>query len=408
LRIVYLHQYFNTPNMAGGTRSYEMSTRWAAQGHDVHVVTSTRTSKTSQSRWTTTEVDGVTIHWRGVPYSNGMNGLARLWAFLTFALVSGPRVRSLNGDAIFATSTPLTVILPALFAKFRRKTPIVFEVRDLWPELPIAVGALRNPIARWLARWLELVAYRRSARIVALSEDMADGVAKRGIARDRIVVAPNACDIVRFSVPADEGRLYRDQSDWLRGRDLVVYCGALGKINGVEYLVRLAAEMSKGGFDPAFAIYGSGREESSLRHLAQELGVLDQNLYMMGKVAKAEVPRILSAATVCTSLFLPIREMQANSANKFFDALAAHRPIAINYRGWQADLIQSEGIGLLLDPGDVSQAATTLADFLSLSSIDQQQVGEAAGRVGRERFDRDMISMRVLNAITESAGRQSH
>lgn len=399
LRIVYLHQYFVTPEMAGGTRSYEMARRWVALGHEVHIVTSSRNHMTEHRLWSMTQVDGVDVHWCNVPYSNEMGSNKRMRAFLKFAFLAGPRARHLRGEVIFATSTPLTIILPALYAKWARRTPVVFEVRDLWPEMPIAAGALRNSLAKRLARLLERIAYSQSSKIVALSDGMAEGVEKGGVDRNRIVVAPNACDIERFSVPAEVGLRYRARHHWLGSRDFVVYCGSLGMVNGVSYFVRLAAEIQRRGHDTVFAIFGSGKESAEVEFLASKLDVLNRTLFMMGEVAKDDISEVLSAATVCTSLFVPLKEMEVNSANKFFDALAASRPIAINYGGWQADLIRNEGIGIVLDPVSITAAATALIDFLDQPAADRQSVGEAAGRVGRERFTRDQISLRVLDAI---------
>ena len=157
--------------------------------------------------------------------------------------------------------------------------------------------------------------------------------------------------------------------------------------------------MERREHDTVFGIFGSGKEAAEVELLASELGVLNRSLFMMGDVSKDQIPEILSAATICTSLFVPLKEMEGNSANKFFDALAASRPIAINYGGWQAESIRNDRIGILLDPYNMAAAATTLIDFLDQPATDQQSVGEAAGRVGRERFARDQISLRVLNAI---------
>jgi glycosyltransferase involved in cell wall biosynthesis len=201
MKIVYLHQYFNTPDTTGSTRSFEMARRWVEAGHEVHVVT-TATEPTSDPghSWTTTREAGAYVHWCHIPYENAMGDRARMKAFLRFVFQAAPHARGLKGDVVFATSTPLTIILPAPYATLFRRTPIVFEVRDLWPEIPIATGRLGNPLLRFLARLLERVAYRSSRRIVALSEGMAAGVRAIGIPADRIVVAPNSCDVEMFDV----------------------------------------------------------------------------------------------------------------------------------------------------------------------------------------------------------------
>lgn len=405
MKIVYLHQYFNTPAMPGGTRSYEMARRWVQRGHEVHVVTSRRVADSRDRRWRDETIDGITVHWRLVPYANQMNPRQRIRAFLAFAMLAGHRARALRGDVIFATSTPLTIILPALWAAFGRQAPIVFEVRDLWPELPIAFGALRNPLLKVAARRLELIAYRQSARVVALSPGMAEGVLRRGVDPSAVTIAPNACDLELFSVPASAGLAYRAANKWLGSRDLVVYCGALGQINDVEYLVRLAAESARRGRTTAFAVYGDGINAARVRGLAAALAVLDVNFFMLGEIAKEQVPSVLSAADICTVLFAPLKEMEANSANKFFDGLAAGRAVAINYGGWQAELIHREGIGLVLPPTDIEGAVNIIEAYLDRQEA-RRTVEYAARRVAREQFSRDVIAQRVLDTITDAVALQ--
>ncbi|MHA3948614.1 glycosyltransferase family 4 protein [Cellulomonas bogoriensis] len=403
MKIVYLHQYFNTPDVAGSIRSYEMARRWVAEGHEVHMVTSDRRNGNSPPRRYTTDVEGIRVHWHKVPYSNEMGFTQRKLAFAKFAIASARTARRLRGDVVFATSTPLTIILPAVWATLFRRTPIVFEVRDLWPQIPIEMGALDNPLIRRAARWLEKFAYRRAHTVVALSDGMADGVRKVAPEGKPIIVAPNSCDVEIFDIPPTEGESFREENPWIGDRNLVVYVGTFGKINGVDYLVRLAAELKRREAPVVIAAYGSGAELEAVRELARELGVLDCAFFAPGPLPKAQVPRVLSASELCTSVLKSNDAFATNSANKFFDALAAGRPIAINYGGWQADVIREERIGLVLDPHDLRAAADAVEDFLTIAPDERAGLARRAGETGRRRYARDTISGQVLSAL-ESAG----
>jgi UDP-N-acetylglucosamine:LPS N-acetylglucosamine transferase len=160
MKVIYLHQYFNTPKMSGGTRSYEMARRLVAAGHEVHMVTTWRT-ETAHDDWFHTTESGIQVHWLPVSYSNSKTYTQRIRAVLSFAIQACRKAVDLKGDLIFATSTPLTIAIPGIYASWRNRLPMVFEVRDLWPELPIAVGALRSPVLKWLARKFERFTYRR-------------------------------------------------------------------------------------------------------------------------------------------------------------------------------------------------------------------------------------------------------
>ena len=398
MRIVYLYQYFRTRSMPGGTRAYEQARRLVERGHEVHVVTSDSTAQRATSRWRTTVEDGIQVHWLPTPYSNSMSFRRRIWAFVQFAALSAVKAVRLRGDIVLASSTPLTIAVPGLVASTVGRARFVFEVRDLWPELPIAVGALNNPLARRVAFALARLTYRRADHVVALSPGMADCVAAQGCPRDRISIVPNACDLDLFTADPQAVAAFRAERPWLQDRPLVVYVGTFGRINGVGYLVRVAAEMATRHPDVRFLLIGGGKEREELTLLADELGVLDVSVFFMPTVVKQNVPTILGAATIATSVFLPVPEMAVNSANKFFDSLAAGRPQAINYGGWQAEILAETGAGVVLDPQDVTLAAKQLAAHLRDDAW-LAAAGSVARRIAAERFSRDDLVDVLCRAV---------
>jgi len=398
MHIVYLHQYFNTPQMSGSTRSFEIGRRLAAAGHTIDMVTSWREPSKVRG-WYCSDVEGMRVHWLPVPYSNRMRYPVRIGAFLRFAGAAARRAVELGGDVIFASSTPLTIAIPAMYAARRRRIPMVFEVRDLWPELAIAMGALANPLTRFAARWLERRAYASAARVIALSPGMAAGVARSGYPPQRITVVPNGSDVSFFARDAQRGRALRRALGIDDERVVVGYTGTFGRINGLRYLVEVAVALRH---DPRFVflLMGDGQEREELRELALSYGVLDLNVLMHAPVTKQEMPAVLSALDVATSLFLPIPEMASNSANKFFDALAAGCCVAINYGGWQAELLRESGAGLQLaaSPREAAQQLRELAH-------DRRRL-EAAGRKARqlavERFSFDLLAEQIEAVVREA------
>jgi glycosyltransferase involved in cell wall biosynthesis len=328
----------------------------------------------------------------------------RIHAFLRYAVNAGLYAGQFETDLVFATSTPLTIALPAIYLAKRRKIPMVFEVRDLWPEIPIAVGAIKGPLI-FPAQWLERIAYRNSANIIALSPGMKEGIVRNGYAADRVHVIPNSADIDMFSVPECEGISYRKKYDWLQERPLVVYAGTLGRINGVEYLVKLAKQVQAIDSNIRFLVVGNGREKQKVMTLAKKLEVFKNNLFMIPSLPKKEMPKILSAADLAISLFINLPEMWANSANKFFDGLASGTTIAINYLGWQAKLLRETGAGIILDSININLAASQLTAFIR-NPKKLKDSGKAARRLATEQFSRDVLAKRlekILSATVSAA-----
>lgn len=390
--------------MSGGTRSYEMASRLVAAGHHVTMITAaTENQRADSVCWVSNEA-GIQVQWLPVPYSNQMSYQERIRAFFYFACKSTLRAISIPADVIFATSTPLTIAVPGIAAKLWQRIPLVFEVRDLWPDLPIAVGALRDPFSKGIARLLEWLAYKSSVHIVTLSPGMAAGVIRRGIPASLVTVIPNGCDIDSFNVPQVRGNTIRDRLGLSPGQPLIVYAGAFGLINGVSYLVELAAAMLTIAPDVSFLLVGKGAEFNKVTQQARDLGVLNHNLWIWDAMPKTEIPDLLASATVATSLFIPLKPMWNNSANKFFDALAACKPIAINYGGWQADLLQETGSGIVLPPEDIDQAAKLLSVFIH-DSERLQKASAAARELAYNRFARDLLAVQLESVLQDAVHR---
>jgi len=389
MRLIYLHQHFATPEMSGGTYSYEMARRFVAHGHEVHMVTADRSGR--GRGWFETEEAGIHVHWCPIAYSNHMGFKRRIISFMEFAWAAARKAVTLPGDVVYASSSPLTIALPGVHVSRRKSIPMIFEVADLWPELPIAVGALKSPVTIAAARRLERFAYQNSAHIVAFSPTMKEGIVATGYPAEKVTVIPNNCDIEQFRVSEEVGRAFRRRYAWLGDRPLVVYAGTFGFINGVDYLARLAAVVKKRDADIRFLVIGSGSEEEKVRRAAQELGVLDRNFFMEPPVAKSEIQKALSAADICTSVFIDLKEMWANSASKVFDTLAAGRPLAINHEGWHAETIRETGCGLVLNAHNMESAAGKL-----VAAVRNKQwladARAAARRVAEERFERNKLA----------------
>lgn len=388
--------------MVGGTRSYETAKRMVEVGHEVHMISSWR-EPSSQEGWHVEDVDGITVHWIPVPYKNAMSFGDRVRAFLKYAMSAGKRAADVGGDIIFATSTPLTVALPAVYASRKLRLPMVFEVRDLWPELPIAIGAIKNPILKMASRWLERFAYRNSSAIIALSPGMAKGVIATGYPESRVQVIPNGCDNELFSPNPERAQAFREQHPELGDGPIVLYAGTFGKINGVSFLPELAARLAQRHPSVRFVSIGDGAETQLVMDRSKALGVHQVNYFQYPSKPKEVLIDAFQAATVSMSLFVDLPEMWNNSANKFFDTLASGTAVAINYKGWQSDLIEKYDIGIVLG-ANIDEAATRLGDFLDDMDVIKAKA-ERANQLAMKRFDRDLLASKLISVVEAAAER---
>lgn len=385
--------------MAGGTRSYEMAKRLVASGHEVHIVTSWRESTENKS-WFYEDIDGIHVHWLPVPYSNNMSFGQRIKAFIRYAFKAGKKASQIGGDLVFATSTPLTIAIPGVYTARKLSVPMVFEVRDLWPELPIAIGALKNSVTKYLAKKLEKFAYENSSHIIALSPGMAEGVIKTGYPQEQVSVIPNSADLDIFYPDDKKADTFRRKHPELMDNPIVLYAGTLGLINGVSYFAELAYAMLKINPNVRFVIIGKGMEWDKVQQLALKLNVLNHTLFMYSALPKMELIEAFCAATVSTSLFVDLKPMEANSANKFFDTLASGTPVAINYGGWQLPLLKEYNAGIQLNR-DVNIAADKLNDLICDTSRLAIIRGNAR-KLAEERFSRDILATQFEKVLSNA------
>ena len=401
MKIIYLHQYFKFPSESGGTRSFDLASGFIESGHDVEMITSTSDEKHKTSkRWSKTIKNGLVVHYVYLPYSNEMSYMRRSVVFFKFLWLSTFKLLSLKGDLVLATSTPLTIGIPALIKKWLHKTPYIFETRDIWPEVVIAIGAINNKIIHYLLYFLEGLIYKNADAIVPLSVDMKDSITSRYPNLDSlpILVIENLSDIDRFQKGFNEEVSILEKIGF-RPRFTILYAGTFGRVNGLDYVVKLAAKLINLDSTIVFVLLGDGSEKKEVIQKAKDTGVLNKNIYILNSVTKNELSQLYYECDMGSSFVIPIKELWANSANKFFDTLAAGKPILINHNGWQKNLIYKKNIGFvlptLIDNNAVKEFALYTKDKALI--LKQQKNGL---NVAKRNYATD-IAVRKYNEIFE-------
>ena len=402
MKVIYLHQYFCTPSMSSGTRSYEMARRLVEKGHTVYMIS----SKHSHSRFIERNFsfeEGISVWWLPVKYSNNMNFFQRIYSFIIYCIFAYKMGRKLNYGLVFASSTPLTVAIPGIFLSKIKKVPFVLEVRDLWPAIPIELRIIRNSLLIKLSQYLEKFSYHLSDRIIALSNGMKDGIVDTGIKKSKITVIPNGSDIELFNINSEADNEFITQNDWIdTDKDIIIYSGAIGIVNGLSYMAFMAAEMIKLNPNVLFCIIGDGIEKDKINLLAKKLGIINKNFYMIPQMSKTKLSQILSISTILTSFVINKEILWNNSANKFFDGFAAGKPIMINYEGWQADLLNKYGAGIVVPPNDPIVAVKKLNNLLE-DRKRLQSMGQAGLELAKTVFNRNELYKSFENVLLEAS-----
>ena len=400
MRVLYFHQHFATPRGAAGTRSYEFARALIARGHQVTVVCGAHALSgldlpyDDARGWHRGEVDGIDVISLPLAYSNRDSLFRRGWTFLRFALRSVRLALTLEADLVFATSTPITAVIPGLAAKWLRGLPFVFEVRDLWPELPRALG-LRNPFLLGGMSLLEFLGYRSADACIGLSPGIVEGIRARADGRLPVAMIPNGCDLGVFH-PSRRAKLTLPgvgPDDFVAG-----FTGAHGVANGLDALLEVAQELKRRGDTRVKLVFiGDGREKERLAARAAELGLT--NCLFFPPVPKTELGAI-TASLDCGLMVL--KDVPAfyrgTSPNKFFDYVAAGIPVLNNYPGWLAGLITEHRCGVVVPPGDPVAFADALQS-LAADPAARRTLGAAARSLAEKEFARPLLAARFVETL---------
>lgn len=402
MKVLYFHQHFNTPSGIVGIRSYQMAKALIQQGHEVTIVCGSyeggKTGLTGPFVGGRRRgmVDGIEIIELDLAYSNADGFIKRALTFWNFALRSISLAFTEKYDVLFATTTPLTAGIPGIFARWLRGKPFVFEVRDLWPELPRAMGVIRNPLVLSAMSILEWACYRSAHRLIGLAPGIVKGIAARGVRSERILMLPNGCDLDIFSIRVEPWR-----PEEVRATDLLaLFAGTHGMANGLNAVLDAAAELKRRGRDDIkLLLVGQGKLKAELQVRAQREGL--NNLVFHEAVNKTRLAGLMAATDVGLQILANVPAFYyGTSPNKFFDYIASGLPVINNYPGWLAEMINENRCGFVVLP----DRPAAFADALEKAASDRgalREMGERGRALAAKEFDRAQLSERWVDWVTE-------
>ncbi len=392
--ILYIHQYFITPDEPGGTRSYWIAKKMIESGYKVTMLTSRNKQEKLIER---NSIEGINVIYIRNQYDNSFSIIRRAISFASFMLISTWLVVIIRKvDLIFSTSTPLTVGIPALVAKKIKKIPYIFEVRDLWPEVPIQMGALKSKLLRNIALLLEKSIYLNAKSIIALSPGMVEGVKKivgNGI---DIYMIPNMAKIDIFY---DRNKDMEFMSRLNLKTDLFygIHFGTIGLANGVDYIIEAAKLLKDRGNDKIHFIFaGGGSQQDLLETYCLNNNI--NNVVFLGKFALKEISELVNIASCSIVTFADIPILNTNSPNKLFDSLSAQRPIVVNSSGWTKDLVEKHKCGAYTDIKHPQELADVLEYWSNNRNI-IKELGKNARNLAQNEYDKEILTKKIITIL---------
>lgn len=368
LRILYISHYFPPEVNAPAVRVSQFAREWTAAGHQVSIITGFPNHPSGVipqeyrgKLYQREEYSGATVH-RSYLYAAPNKGFARrITNYLSFMISAILVALTKTGkhDVVIATSPQFFVAVAGYVVSRLKRIPFVFEVRDLWPEEIVAVGALkRGSIIRMLER-LEMFLYRKARLIVAVAQGTVDVLIARGVPDSKLALFPNGVDFERFAASIDDHKI-RDQHN-LNGHFLVSYIGTLGMAHNLRTVID-AANRLRESENIQFLFVGDGAERDQLVDYSRELGL--RNVTFVPQQPRNRIPDYYAAADVCLVPLRRVKLFTKNIPSKIYEVMAAGKPIVIGTNGESRQLVEGAQAGVAFAPedaGDLADKITYLA-----------------------------------------------
>jgi colanic acid biosynthesis glycosyl transferase WcaI len=401
LHILFLSHYFPPEVNAPATRTYEHCRRWVAAGHRVTVITCAPNCPTGvvapgyKNAWLRREwVDGIRVLrvWSWLAPNKGFLGRTiNYLSYMLCATICALGVRKI--DAIVATSPQFFCGWAGVLCRWLLRRPLLLEIRDIWPESIVTVGAMkRSPVMR-LLEVLERTMYGTAHRIVTVGDGYRDQLIRRGVPEGKIAVVPNGVDVSQFS-PQPRSRQVR--AEWKGdNRFVCAYIGTVGMAHGLDVVVRAARKLKEAGRnDVVFWIVGDGAERSKLETVCRDES-LDQVVFS-GLVPKSKISEVIASCDACLVHLRKTELFETVIPSKIFEIMAMNVPIVMGVRGQAQQIVLSGGGGVAMTPEDEDSL------LAGIESIAQDPALYSRGRDYVIRhFDRDVLAERLWSEISE-------
>jgi len=399
MHIAVFFQYYHNPDCPLNGRHYTFVKRWAKR-HKVTVITTRIWHEQRLTQNFPWAPEGVDIHMLDIPYDNAMGKVRRFGAFSRY--VSGAIRCGLTipkPDVILGTSTPLTAAWAASRVAKLRRVPWVFEVRDLWPDFPIQMGAVRPRLFRNTLFRMEKRLYHSAAHVVPLSPDMATHVLENGVPANRVTTLLNGTDFPLLDACSNELLDSLRQQYDLIGQRIVLYAGAFGRANAINTLIEAARYLSPRR-DISLVVSGHGFHLADIEDASRRIG----NIILLPPQPRHQMLCWFKTSDLSLVPFIDRPVLSANSPAKFFDSLGAGTPVIVTNPGWTKHFVEVHECGWFVPPENASALAATIVNL-----IDEPELLKAAGikgnRAARSLFDRRRLSDTMEYILNEVAQR---
>lgn len=404
MKILFLSHYFPPEVNAPASRTFEHCREWARAGHEVTVVTCAPNHPRGRvyegyrnELWREEQREGVRVVrlWTWLAANEGF--ALRTLNYLSFmfaCIVATPKLP--KADVVVTTSPQFFNGLAGYFVGKLLRIPWVLEIRDLWPESILAVGAIRNRTIIRLLEGLESFAYRKAQHIVAVTDAFKRYMVGKGVAPAKVEVIKNGVNLSFYD--RTDGSQVRSELG-LDDKFVAAYFGTHGMAHKLEVVLECAGQLQD-RTDIAFLLVGDGAERDRLEALKRERNL--QNVLMLPQQPKERMPALWAATDVSLVVLQKSELFKTVIPSKIVESFAMQCPVLLGVAGESRELVEAAKAGVAFEPENSAALAAIVAELAQLPEKCREM-----GRSGRayvcEHFDRSVLARRYLTVLEQVA-----
>lgn len=405
MKILVVYQYFLDKDESGLSRFNKMLEYWEEKGHKITVVAGdvnyTKGNKKEQYKgklFTKQQYSkNITLYRTYVSESYNKSILGRLWGYFSFtissSLVSLLKVK--KHDVVIVSSPPLFVGITGILLKFFKRMPLVFEVRDIWPESAIDLGLLNNKLLIKLSFLGEKLFYKYADKINVLTPAFKDFLIERkGISEQKIMYVPNGADLDVFYPQQKSSKLEALKKPF-EGKFLVSYFGSHSTANKLEQLLEVAKACLQDK-EIHFLFIGDGKEKANLLRKAKEDGL--NNVTFLDQKPREIINDYCAISDVGVAILPKINIFKTVYPSKMFDYLAAGKPVILGVDGVARELIENHECGIYVNPEDVIEFREVIIKIKNDKNL-MNLMSVNGVRLMKNKFDRKNLAVQYLEEL---------
>lgn len=406
MHILLVHQFYLGDNESGGSRFNQFVKYWEQKGHTVTVLAGTVNYSTGKKaskydgKIITEENPSTNVKVYRCYVSDGYNKnfIGRLFGYFSFNLSSTLALFKVNKpDVILVTSPPLFVGITGIIAKFLKQKPLIFEIRDLWPESAIDTGVLTSKPIIKIAYLIEKLSYKFSDRINVLTPAFKEKlIFKKNVDSKKVLYVPNGADTDIFK-PSNDVKWVREKYK-LEDKFVITYMGAHGLANNLQSLLNVAKEMIQIDKSVHFMLIGDGMKKSELIEFAQTNSL--DNVTFVDAHPKDVMPDFCNSSDLCTAVLQDIDTFKTVYPNKVFDYMSCKKPIVIGIDGVARELVENNEAGVYVNPNNTTKFVETILKLKEDKEL-MSKMGENGYNFVLENFEREKLAKNYLEYMKE-------